>query len=279
MSSLTSRIAGSSFGKRLLSSPLAGVAAFPWRFASVAKANARSTAAGARWLFGSRENTNYTYDLTPRSIEHLAWFVSDLVDIPVTEARGYIREILDDEALTRHVADAIAASPQKWLADSKAKFGRRMGWYAIVRARKPKNVVETGTDKGLGALVLAAAVMRNGTGRLTTIDINPDSGYLISGPWAEVTDRVIADGVATLATLSDVDFFIHDSDHSSTYEKREFDAITPNLTKDALVLSDNAHASDSLLTWAEETGRHYRFFREEPLNHWYPGASIGVAFR
>jgi len=280
MTSLTSRIAGSSLGKKLLSSPLAGIAAFPWRLGAVAKANAKRAGAGARWLFGSRENTNYTYNLTERNLEHLAWFVSTLVDIPVSEARGYMQELLDDDALKKHVADAIQASPQRWLADSTARFGRRVGWYAIVRARKPKNVVETGTDKGLGALVLAAAVMRNGTGRLTTIDINPDSGYLISGVWAEVTNRVIGDGVETITnTLSDVDFFIHDSDHSSEYEKREFVAIGPKLTKDALVLSDNAHASDSLLQWAEETGRHYLYFGEEPLNHWYPGASIGVAFR
>lgn len=279
MASLTTRIAESSLGRRILASPLARLAAFPSRAGSVAAANFRMTGAGARWLFASRENTNYTYDLSDRNLEHLAWFVSNVARIPVEEARGYLRELRDDTTLAQHVADAVSASPRRWLADKKARFGRRAGWYAIVRALKPTNVVETGTDKGLGALVLAAAVMRNGTGRLTTIDINPDSGYLISGPWAEVTNRVIGDGVETIGTLKNVDFFIHDSDHSSVYEKREFEAIASKLTKDALVLSDNAHASDSLLQWAEETGRHYTYFGEQPRDHWYHGASIGAAFR
>ena len=69
--------------KRILASPVAPVAAFPWRLAATATATARAAGTGAKWLFASRENTNYTYDLTPRNREHLAWFVARLVDIPV----------------------------------------------------------------------------------------------------------------------------------------------------------------------------------------------------
>jgi hypothetical protein len=32
----------------------------------------------------------------------------------------------------------------------------------------------------------------------------------------------------------------------------------------------------SLSTWAESTGRMFDFFREEPMDHWYPGAGIGA---
>jgi predicted O-methyltransferase YrrM len=263
--------------QKLLESPLAPVAAFPFRFAATARGALRQIGAGGRWLVTSRENTNYTYDLTPRNREHLAWFVANVAGIDVAEARGYLTEIETDAALAEHVATATRESPRRWLADSKARFGRRVGWYALVRALKPAVVVETGTDKGLGTLVLAAAIMRNGTGRLTTIDINPASGYLITGDYATVTERIIGDGVATLATLSDIDFFIHDSDHSSEYEAREFEAITTHLSKKGLVLSDNSHSSDSLPKWAEKNRRHFTFFDERPERHWYDGAGIGAS--
>jgi hypothetical protein len=50
------------------------------------------------------------------------------------------------------------------------------------------------------------------------------------------------------------------------------------LRADAIVLSDNAHDSAALSHWAEATGRHYLFFKEQPINHWWPGDGIGVAW-
>src|SRR5690606_28957548 len=121
----------------------------------------------------SREHTNYTYDLSDLNRTYLAWFVANVAGIDVAEARGYLDEVFEDRELARHVIDATMASARRGLADPVARIGRRAGWYALVRATRPRHIVETGTDKGLGAVVLAAALLRNGTGRLTTIDINP----------------------------------------------------------------------------------------------------------
>jgi hypothetical protein len=43
------------------------------------------------------------------------------------------------------------------------------------------------------------------------------------------------------------------------------------------VLSDNAHATYALMTWAEATGRQFSYFAEQPADHWYPGGGIGLA--
>ena len=209
----------SSLRTRILASPAARVAAFPKRTVAVATANGHLLKVSTRWLFTSREHTNYTYDLTILNRKHLAWFVANVACIDIETARGYIDEVLNDDALKRHIADATRTSPRRWLADPSARLGRRIGWYALVRARKPRHVVETGTDKGLGSVVLAAALLRNGFGRLTTIDNNSASGYLISGAYASVVDRIIGDSVTTLASLNDVEFFLHDSDHSAKYER------------------------------------------------------------
>src|SRR5215467_1132512 len=198
--------------------PFAPVAAFPFRFLRVARYDARVLRSSARWLVTSREHHNYTYDLTALNREHLAWFVSDVCAVPVAQARAWMAELEADEVLRHHIETTTAASARRGLADRHVRYARRAGWYAIVRARGPAHVVETGTDKGLGTCVIAAALLRNAAegrpGRVTTVDLNPEAGYLTRAePWAAVVDLVVGDSLAALAALTGpVDVFLHDSD-------------------------------------------------------------------
>src|SRR3546814_1929922 len=98
-------------------------------------------------------------------------------------------------------------------------YGRRLGWYAVVRATKPRVVVETGVDKGLGAMVLCAALLRNAEedrpGRYFGTDINPHAVYLLQPPYDSVGDILYGASLASLASFADsLDLFITDSDHS-----------------------------------------------------------------
>lgn len=263
--------------RRLLASRAAILVALPVRVHLVARHVLRQALIALRWLALSREHTNFTYDLQPQSLEHLCWFVSHLTGRPVDEIRGFVRELGEDAALAEHVRATTRAANRRWLADDTVRYGRRLGWYALVRAAKPALVVETGTDKGLGTCVIAAALLRNGSGRVVTIDLNPSSGYLIGPPYSDVVERQFGDSLTLLPNLSRVDVFIHDSLHTREHELAELSAL--DLSPDAWVLSDNAHATDALATWAEFTGRRFQFYDERPANHWHPGAGIGVAWR
>ena len=44
-----------------------------------------------------------------------------------------------------------------------------------------------------------------------------------------------------------MDIFLHDSLHTFEHEAAELAAVGPRLTPNALVLSDNAHATDALM--------------------------------
>ncbi|MER7416507.1 class I SAM-dependent methyltransferase [Micromonospora peucetia] len=264
--------------------PLAPVAAFPKRLARVARHDAKVLRTSARWLVTSREHHNYTYELTTLSRHHLAWFVSVVCEVPVAQVRGYFAEIESDDVLRRHIESATANAARRGLADRRVRYARRIGWYAIVRATKPTHVVETGVDKGLGTCVLAAALLRNAAdghpGRVTSLDINPEAGYLArTAPWSEVVDLVIGDSIASIAALDrPVDLFLHDSDHSRAHEKREFEAVEGRLAPGALLLTDNVTATNVLAEHAERTDRRFLAYRETPANHWYPGDGIGVAW-
>jgi len=262
---------------KIAAGPIARAAALPTRASIVARHDARVLLDSVRWLVRSREHTNFTYDLEERNVEHLAWFAASVADAPVDEIRGYLAELESDTSLRGHLESYAAASPVRGLTDRRARYGRRAGWYALVRALRPEHVVETGTDKGLGTCVLAAAMLRNGRGRVTTIDTNPAAGSLIGRPFAGVVDLLCGDSVILLPKLDAVDFFIHDSRHTVEHEAAELEAVP--LTVDAVALSDNAHVTDVLAGWAARTGRHFLYFQEQPRDHWYPGAGIGVAWR
>jgi predicted O-methyltransferase YrrM len=147
----------------------------------------------------------------------------------------------------------------------------------MVRVLKPKVIDETGTEKGLGSLVLAEAILKNGKGKLITIDMEPLSGLLIGGKYSGVISQVIGDSIQALSQIDQVDMSIHDSDHSAEHEACEFEIIEAKLFEQGVVLSDNSHATNELAKWSLRNGRRFSYFAEQPLNHWYPGAGIGVS--
>jgi len=170
------------------------------------------------------------------------------------------------------------------LADREVKYGRRVAWYALVRALRPELTVETGIDKGLGSCVMAAALLRNAEegheGRHIALDINPEAGYLISGRYGEVVEVVYGDSLASIPRIpSGVDMFIHETMHTAEHEAEEFRLVEPKLRPSALLITDNAKKTDALLEHAEATGREFLFFREAPVDHWFPGDGLGAAFR
>jgi hypothetical protein len=235
----------------------------------------------AKWLVQSRESTNFTYDVTPQCRDHLIWWVCAVTGKDYVEIEAYFREIETDAGLAIHIAMTTSNTPAlRSVYDGKPRFGRRVAWYALVRALRPQHVVETGTDVGLGSLVLAAALLKNESGTLTTVDITDYSGDLIGGIYATVITQVKDDSVAALKELDrTINIFIHDSLHTYDHEYRELQAAEGNLATDGLLLSDNAHASNACSDYALATNRRFLYVDENPSDHWYPGAGIGAAWR
>jgi predicted O-methyltransferase YrrM len=264
--------------RRIATSAIARGAAFPLRTMIVARYDAHLIGRSVDWLVRGRETTNFTYDLNSLNRDQLCWFISAVTGAEIGQVRAWTQELEDDSDLAEHLARRLSSNPLRRICATEPHWARRSGWYAIVRAAQPNHVVETGTHLGLGSCVIAAALLRNGHGRLTTIDIDPEAGYLVGDPWASVIDRRVGDSTDMLGALRDVDMFLHDSLHTYDYETRELAAVEPNLRANAVVLSDNAHESSALSDWAERSGRHYLFFKEQPLDHWWPGDGIGAAW-
>jgi predicted O-methyltransferase YrrM len=234
------------------------------------------------WLLRSREFTNFAYDLDDANKEYLACFVSVVTGAELAAVKRYLAEIEGDAELRTHIRRLTESSGRKD-ADAEAVYGRRIGWYAIVRAKKPRVVVETGVDKGLGSCVITAALMKNAAegypGRHYGTDINPQAGYLFKDPYSRYGEILYGDSITSLSRLTErIDLFVNDSDHSADYEMREYECVREKLTEDAVIIGDNAHCTRKLLDFAAQTHRRFLFFQEKPKAHWYPGGGIGVAF-
>jgi Methyltransferase domain len=266
--------------RRVITSPIARLAAFPMRAMSVLRYDARLVGRSLSWLLGSGETMNIGYELDPMNRDQLGWFACAVTGAEIRQVRTWMQELEQDEELFGQMKRGLASNPTRRICARQPHWARRLGWYAIVRAIQPELVVEAGTHLGLGSCVIAAALLRNGHGRLTTIDIDPDAGHLITQPWASVIDRRTGNSAELLAGVQDVGIFLHDSFYSYDHESAELIAVEPNLRPDAIVLSDNARTSGSsaLSDWAEWSGRHYLYFRENPRRRWWPGDGIGAAW-
>lgn len=257
---------------------------FRYRAAYVVKYYWPRLRAGALWLVASGETSNFTFNLTPRNDAHLAHLLALILGRSPEEITGYIDELRHDRALREAIVGQVKLAGRQGGYDPVARFGRRVGWYALVRAMKPQVVIETGVEKGLGAAVLCAALLRNSQegyqGRYYGTDIDRGAGLLFCEPYRSMGEILYGDSIESLSALGlTVDIFINDSDHSAAYEGREYRIIAPKLSDRAVIIGDNAHVTDELLKFSSETGRRFVFFREDPADHWYLGAGIGLSFK
>lgn len=238
-----------------------------------------------KWLFKSKETTNYTYHLEEMNKHYLASLIADITGTSAAKVSDYFNEIEINSELREHIADATKKSKWSFMADEEVRYGRRIGWYAFARIMKPKIIIETGVDKGLGACVLISALRKNKEegfeGHYYGIDCNPSAGYLLSGVYKQYGEILYGDSIESLKNFHFglIDIFINDSDHSANYEDEEYKTITRKLSSNAIILGDNAHCTGKLLEYSLETKRNFIFFQEKPAAHWYPGAGIGISFK
>jgi len=273
------------FFKRLLNIPvLRDILVFGYRTKLIFFEILLKTKLSFKWLFTSRETTNFTYDLTKINKQYLAVTISHITKKPYLEIFKYILEIDSNIMLKEHIYNETKKSAESYKSDKTIYFGRRIGWYAIARAIKPKIIVETGVDKGLGSCILISALMKNKkdgySGYYYGTDINSNAGYLLTKEYTKYGEILYGDSIDSLSRFNKkIDLFINDSDHSQDYEYNEYLTIESKLSKNAILLGDNSHCTTKLFEFSSKTGRSFLFFAETPQNHWREGAGIGFSFK
>ena len=101
-----------------------------------------------RWVLQDKETSNFYYNLTPLNRDQLAQLIASVTGEAFDRIIKYFEELEGDTELRHHLEQALRGT--HYGTDIEINYARRLGWYAFVRALKPRVVVETGVDHGVG---------------------------------------------------------------------------------------------------------------------------------
>lgn len=181
--------------------------------------------------------------------------------LPLGGLLRYRRELREDTEFQSHL--------EHCLRDVHYVFPEAAELYAVIRAAKPRVVVETGVASGRSSAHILRALDRNGAGRLHSIDLpnvqdgsvlpeGRTSGWIVPDSLRSRWDLQIRDSrellPSLLWTLNHVDLFLHDSDHSYEAMTWEFEQVYPKMAYEGFIMSDDTHLHGAWDDFCEKHG-------------------------
>jgi predicted O-methyltransferase YrrM len=128
--------------------------------------------------------------------------------------------------------------------------------YLLVRAARPRVVVDTGVLYGASSAHILAALAQNGMGKLHSIDIGrdprePPHDFFVPENLQPRWELNIGDSrrelPRLLSRLPAIDMFYHDSLHTFEHMTWEFETAFPHLSPEGVLSSDDVLNPSSLL--------------------------------
>jgi hypothetical protein len=237
-----------------------------------------------RFLFRSRETSNFTYELA--NMEELAGMVAGALGQPRERVRACVAELETDTELRDELTTMLAANPKR---DPEPRYGYRYIYYCAARLLRPGVIIEVGTHDGLGAAVLLRALERNeregSPGKLVTLDATQASGWLIPERLQGRCTRLIGDLYETFEPAlheHGCDFLIDDIGHAFEGKSWLFESCLGNGTRPRAIGSEfpKRAPADTPTPLAEAVARFggdYAEFDEDPRAHFWPGHTQALA--
>lgn len=146
--------------------------------------------------------------------------------------------------------------------------------YALIRQLKPANIVETGVGFGTSSAVILEALYQNQYGQLTSIDpfITEDTGILVQNKTNWNCLKNYSKNVLPNIDFN-IDFFIHDSDHSYKNMLFEFNCAYTKIKK-GIILSHDIGRNDAFFDFAKSKNLNFYLLPKYQDN--FKKYSVGV---
>jgi hypothetical protein len=143
---------------------------------------------------------------------------------------------------------------------------RELVLYPLVRLLKPRHIVETGCAWGGSAAYLLAALQKNGSGHLVSIDLpagdtvqhkamgisEAQIGQLIPQDLRGAWTLIVGDARVHLPKIlaeTDAEIFIHDSLHTATHQAFEYETARSLMREKSILASDDIRWNDSFFSF------------------------------
>ncbi len=171
-----------------------------------------------------------------------------------------MRDIEDE--VVRRIEGGLTAAPFTLAHCSSTVLARTC--YAIVRALRPKIVLETGVAYGVISAFILKALEANGQGSLHSVDLPPlgrDTNKFVGalipqslrGRWhlhRGSTRRVLP---KLLPSLGAVGVFVHDSLHTFRTMEYEFATVTPRFAPGSVLIADDIQDNAAFRNWVDRS--------------------------
>ena len=171
--------------------------------------------------------------------------------------------------LSRERLEAVAGEHERLNAELQERYDRLqvpfpVTWavehstgyllYALVRAFRPRTVLEVGVGNGASSFFILRALEANRDGKLYSLDISPDAGGLLTGrertrwEFHLVGRRDSARSMAMrLAALPMADFCFHDAGHAYLPQYFELSCLWSRLRSAGYLVMDDVDASYAMI--------------------------------
>jgi len=182
-------------------------------------------------------------------------------DLPYGDVMRFRRELREDSEFQGHLKDC--------LNEVQYTFSEAAELFVVVRAKKPKVIVETGVASGISSAHILRALVANGRGTLHSIDLpNVQEGSVL--PKGRASGWIVPESLRgrwtlhighswdllpeLMKALECVDVFLHDSDYSYECMWFEFERAFQKLERGGLVMSDDTHLHSA---WDDFCAKHH----------------------
>jgi predicted O-methyltransferase YrrM len=184
-----------------------------------------------------------------------------LKDLWPQSSESSLRTMAEEfEELSVELAARRERTDLRYPSEYGVESGTSFLLYSLIRLQKPSVVVESGVANGESTFLLLSALRANKQGQLHSVEISEDVGCLLSEEdkknWhLHVTDGSKRAFTQIVSSLSPIDLFVHDSDHSYWWHYFELESVHRHLARTGIVASDDCDKSYAFLDFCEALGK------------------------
>jgi predicted O-methyltransferase YrrM len=134
--------------------------------------------------------------------------------------------------------------------------------YGAMRIIQPRIVLETGVANGHSTFFIINAIIRNGKGELHSTDVSDNVGALLMERERELWNlEIIKEPLrrsfrSVVERLPQIDFFLHDSNHSYSWQRFEYESVLSRMSKGSILASDDVDSSYAFIDFARRIRVH-----------------------
>lgn len=167
--------------------------------------------------------------------------------------------------LARRYGERTIRHPQRYSIEEGSAFLI----YALVRTLKPNTILETGVANGHSSYFILSALRANGCGLLHSVDRSTEVGGLLDSAERQYWRLHVLSPAGLkksflniLETIPALDLFLHDSDHSYSWQAFELDAALKKIAAGGIVACDDCDSSYAFLDFCRDAGIRPAFLVE-----------------